>query len=155
MSVLVDRRAMARAQIVEGVLSAAPRLHAALKRRFEGKQLEVEICSANDIEVLMEEASTMTAKELRRAKFRFVRDNGCLRNYYLEPTTRVFYRESEGKVFVMWNSCYAESNVAVAFPAENCDETFFQELERRLTGGHQSRRRCVRVPTRAGESCRG
>ncbi|CAE7261606.1 unnamed protein product, partial [Symbiodinium sp. CCMP2456] len=131
---------MARAEVVQTVLSAAPRLHSALQQKFPGKELRVEICSADDIRMLLQHASRMSEKEMRRAKFRFLRDNGCLFNYRLEPTLGVFYREQDGVIYLMWNSCYTEAGqVSVGFQGEDCDESFFARLDRTVTGAHQSR----------------
>ena len=155
MPVAVDARSMTRAQLTEFALSSAPRIYDALKKKFGSKPLEIESCSVTDIQLFFEEAAAMTPKQVRRAKFKFVQDNGCMRNFSLDPVTRVFYREADGVVYIMWNSCYAEGNVAVALPAENDDERFFLELDRTATGAHQPRRHPVRIPTRAGQPCRG
>ena len=146
---------MSRTQITEAALMSAPRLHAALQKRFDGKPLVLESCSVTDLDALLQEASSLGPKQARRTKFKFLRDNGSFLNYYLEPSTQVFYRESGGKVFLMWNACYSESTFAVSLAGENCDETFFRTLERNHTGAHESRRHSVRIPTRAGEPCRG
>lgn len=155
MPVNVDARSMTRAQLAEFALSSAPRIYDALKKKFGSKPLVIESCSATDIQMFFEEAAGMTAKQVRKAKFKFMQDTGCMRNFSLDPVTRVFYREAEGVVYIMWNSCYAEGDFAVAFPAKNDDERFYRELDRTATGAHEPRRRTVRIPTRAGQPCRG
>ena len=133
------------------LLTAAPRLHEALRKKFGSKPFLLESCSENDMQELLEEAAAMTPKEVRKAKFKFVQDSGCVRNFSLHPETRVFYRqaEAEGMVCIMWNGCYSEGSAVFAMLAENDDDRFFDGDMRQGAGTSES------PCTSAGQPVRG
>ncbi|CAE7634213.1 RpS4, partial [Symbiodinium microadriaticum] len=77
------------------LLAAEPRLHEALRKKFGSKPFLFESCSENDIQVLLEEAAGMTPKEVRKAKFKFVQDSGCMRHEDCSRQLRVAVKELE------------------------------------------------------------
>ena len=85
-------------------------------------------------------------------------DTGQVCSFNFDAQLHLFYRVSNDRTLVLlvddqWVDRWVTTDAAL--PTEDEYGTWNERLAANLTGKHQSRRRVVKVPTRAGEPARG
>ena len=156
--------------------SSAPAIYEHFRNSYSFRELRVESCSREDIELYLEQSKALTPKQIKKTKYKFMGEagvriakfrvcdqlvnipilqDGSVRVYSLDSSVNVFYRlDKNGLMTIMRNTMYA-ADVQVKFPAEDDLERFHEVYRENQTGHHRPRRHDVKVPTAPGQPVRG